>query len=315
MANYSPGELANFNYITEGASYGTTPVTQLVWGCTVQSAKPKVNPHKEFHLGSTSRSFSDVTTGSWDVGLKLKGWGRATSGGYTWPNFWAYYGIGSATAMTEHLGSFSAEVRFEIAAAHVYWAFNGCKINKLTIKCDGAGQIIDFEADILAQWLERSASKTLAGMQLGVVRGADAAEITTAMLTWSEVSHITIAGSAEAHWYPKSWSIEVDNFLTPSMGNVYGADTNYYHCPIALNEGKRDIIFTCELDLEDEIYNAAKLAGTAITSIKMPIGSQLITLTNGEIMFEDDDLPEFKRDSAMTQPLRIKFKTIAVSTP
>jgi hypothetical protein len=310
MANYSPGELANFNYITE-AVYGTTPATALVWGCTIESAKPKVNAHQAFHLGSTSRSYSDVTKGAWDIGFKLKGWSRALSVAIQWRDFWAMFGMGSITALTEHLPSFSAQFRFDLAA-DVYWHFNGCKINKLKLSCDGPGQLIDFEADVIARWVEKSLSKTLAGLQAGVVVGANATDVTTAILTWSGVSQINIAAGGLVDWHPKSWSIEIDNGLDVTMGNIYGADTLYYHCARAIQEGKRDIIFTCEVDLENETYNTAKLAGSAITSLTIPIDDDTITLANGEIMLEDDDLPEFKR-AIMVQPLRIRFKSIAVA--
>lgn len=310
MANYSPGELANFNYSAE-TNYGTTLTTALTWGCTVQSAKPKVNPHKAFHLGSTSRSYSDVTRGAWDIGLKLKGWARATSGGYDWRNFFATYALGSTTALTEHLGSFTGQVEFAIGAGKLYWHLNGCKIDKLKISCEGAGQIIDFDADILARWLTKGTAKAITGLQTVTV-GADASEIITAMLTWSDVSQINIAAGGLVDWHPKSWSIEIDNQLTATMGNLLGADSAYYHCPRALNEGGRDIVFTCQLDLENETYNTAKLASSAITAITIPIDNDVITLSNGEILLEDDDLPEFKRD-VMEQPLRIRFKSISVA--
>ena len=311
MANYSPGELANFNYISEGSSYGTTPATALVWGCTTESIKPKVNAHQAFHLGSTSRSYSDVTKGAWDIGFKLKGWSRAVSSGVDWRTFFATFGMGSTTALTEHLTSFTSEVRFAIGAGYVYWHFNGCKIDKLKLACEGAGQLIDFEADIISRWVNKGTSKTITGLQ-SVVVGANANDVTTAILTWTGVSQINIAAGGPVDWHPKKWSIEIDNGLDVTMGNLLGADAAYYHCARAIQEGKRDIIFTCEVDLENETYNTAKLAGSAITSLTVPIDDDTITLANGEIMLEDDDLPEFKR-AIMVQPLRIRFKSIAVA--
>ena len=312
MANYSPGELANFNYVAE-SPYGTTPTgTALTWGCTIQSLKPKVNSHQVFHLGSTSRSYSDVTKGAWDVGFKLKGWARATSGGYDWRNFFATYGLGSTTALTEHLGSFTGQAEFIIGAGKVYWHFNGCKIDKLTINCEGAGQIVDFEADVIARWVTESTSKTQTGLQNGIVVGADADEITTAMLTWASNSKINIAAGGLAYWYPNNWKIEIDNHLTAHMGLVYGIDTNYYPCAASIYEGVRDILFTCERDLENETYNTAKLTGQAVTAITIPMDDDTITLSDGVFLLEDDDLPEFKRD-IMTQPLRAKFKSISIA--
>jgi hypothetical protein len=96
------------------------------------------------------------------------------------------------------------------------------------------------------------------------------------------------------------------------MGNILGIDSAYYHCARDLMEGGRDITFTCQLDLENETYNTAKLAGSAITQITIPIDNDTITLSNGEILLEDDDLPEFKRE-IMEQPLRIRFKSISIA--
>jgi hypothetical protein len=321
MAIYSPGELfADFDYITE-VTYGVTPATQLIYGCTIHSVKPRVATHTTFHNGSTGRSFSDATRGAWDVGFKLKGYIR-TTGGPTWRNFFPVFGLGSTTALTEHLPSFSGQIEFKIGAARVYWMFNGCKIDKLKISCEGPGQILDFEADVIARWVEKTTTKTLAGLQAAVVVGADGATATGGMLTWETASQINIDAGGLVDWHPKSWTLEIDNHLNPSMGCLLGADAEYYHCAQALAEGGRDILFTCNLDLESETYNAAKLvksvAGDApaspITSLTIPIGSAIdtITLANGIILLEDDDLPEFKHD-VMEQPIRIRFKSLTIA--
>jgi hypothetical protein len=313
MAAYSPGEIANFYFVPETV-FGTTPTDALTWGGIItekDGAKPKVNQNKQFHRGSTSRSFSDVTKGAWNVGFKLKALARVTSGGYNWKNFWAVYALGSATALTEHLGSFTAQLERVIGASKVYWHFNGCKINKLAIACEGPGQLIEFDADILARWPNAGTAKAITGLQALTV-GDDPAEITTALMTWASVSQINIAAGGLVNWYPRAWQINIDNGLKATMGNLTGADANNYPCAQSINEGGRDILFSCTLDLENETYNTAKLAGSAITALTFIFDTFTVTLSNGELVVEDDDLPPFHREIG-EQTLRIRFKSIAVS--
>lgn len=312
MAAYSPGELVNLYYVPE-SEYGTTPVTALTYGAVLQTGKPRTNANKAFHRGSTSRSYSDVTRGPYDIGLKVKAYARVISGGYNWTNFFAAYALGSTTALTEHLGSFTAQLEWAIGAGKVYWHLNGCKMNKLAIACEGPGQIIDFDADIIARWITKGTSKAITGLQTVTV-GADPSEITTALVTWASVSQINIAAGGLVDWHPRQWKIEIDNGLKATMGNLTGADSNNYSCAQAINEGPRDILLTCTIDLENETYNTAKLANSAITAVTFVLDGYTITLSNGELLMEDDDLPEFKRD-INEQPIRIRFKSIAIAAP
>ena len=313
MVAYSPGEIANFYYVAESV-YGTTPTDALTWGGIIaekDGAKPKVNKNQAFHRGTSSRSFSDVTIGAWNVGFKLRGLARVTSGGYNWKNFWAAYALGSTTALTEHLGSFTAQLERVIGAGKVYWHFNGCKIDKLAISCEGPGQLIEFDVDVLARWPNRGTAKAITGLQALTV-GADPAEITTALMTWASVSQINIAAGGLTTWYPRKWQIDIDNGLKATMGNLTGADTANYSCAQAINEGPRDIIFSCTLDLESETYNTAKLAGSAITALTFVLDTFTVTLSGGKLLVEDDDLPPFSREIG-EQTIRIRFSGITVS--
>ena len=300
-------------------TYGTTPTDTLTWGCDAVTIKPKVNANKEFHSSqnATYGTYTDVTRGGWEIGFALEGLAHAESGTYDWTDFWGVYGWGAATELARHLGSFSAQVGKAVGSSRYYDFYNGCKINKLTIKCDGPGKLIQFGADVMCRWVTQDTDKTFAGLQ-SVTVGANPSDITTAVLTWTGASTINIAGGGATAWYPRKWELVVDNHLERMMGNMTGADSNQYSVTYALSEGLREITFTCELPYEGETYTAAKLASSAITAIKITIDStatapKVLTLTTGELMVDGDDWPEYKHE-LMDEPVRIKFKTLTTGT-
>ena len=318
MAQYSPGELKKFYFVPE-VTYGTTPTDALTWGCDLVTLKPKVNANKEFHMleSSTYGTYGAVTKGGWEIGFDMDGLAHAESGTYDWTDFWGVYGWGAAAALARHLGSFTAQVGKTVASSNYYDFYNGCKINKLTIKCDGPGKLIQFSADVMCRWVTQDTDKTIAGLQALTV-GANPTDITSAVLTWTGSSTINIAGGGAVAWYPRKWELVVDNHLERMMGNITGADSNQYSVTYALSEGLREITFTCDLPYEGETYTAAKLASSAITAIKITIDStatapKVLTLTTGELLVDGDDWPEYGH-KLMDEPVKIKFKSLTTGT-
>jgi hypothetical protein len=318
MAQYSPGELKKFYYILE-ETYGTTPpvgdVATMTWGCDVVSLKPTINANKEFHTleSSTYGTYGSVTRGGWEIGYTLEGLAHAESGTYDWTDFWGVYGWGGAAALARHLDSFTAQVGKTVSSLNYYDFYNGCKINKLTISCDGPGKLIKFKADVMCRWVDQDTDKAITGLQALTV-GANPTDITSAILTWTGASTVNIAAGGATAWYPRKWEVVVDNHLERMMGNITGADSAQYSATYALSEGLREITFTCDLPYEGETYTAAKLASSAITAIKITIDStatapKVLTLTTGELMVDGDDWPEYKHE-LMDEPVRIKFKTL-----
>ncbi len=312
MAQYSPGELKTFYYVPE-VTYGTTPTDALTWGCDLVSLKPRVNANKDFHSteSSTNGTYGAVTRGGWEIGYTMEGLAHVASGSYDWFDFWAVYGLGSATACTRHLGSFTAQVGKTVSSSNYYDFYNGCKINKLTISCDGPGKLIKFSAEVMCRWVTQDTDKTIAGLQ-AVTVGANASDITTAILTWTGASQINIAAGGLTTWYPRKWELVVDNHLERMMGNVTGADAGQYSVTYALSEGLREITFTCDLPYEGETYTAAKLASSAITALTIPVDNETITLSTGELLVDGDDWPEYGH-KLMDEPVKIKFKSIGIA--
>ena len=318
MAQYSPGELKKFYYIPE-ATYGTTPTDALTWGCDVVSLKPKVNANKEFHTleSSTYGTYGSATRGGWEIGFTLDGLAHAESGTYDWTDFWGVYGWGGAAALARHLGSFTAQVGKTVSSSNYYDFYNGCKINKLTIGCDGPGKLIKFGAEVFCRWVTQDTDKTIAGLQALTV-GANPSDITSAILTWTGSSTVNIAAGGAVAWYPRKWELTVDNHLERVMGNITGAGGAQYSVTNALSEGLREITLTCELPYEGETYTAAKLASSAITAVKIGMDStattpKVLTLTDGELMVDGGDWPEYKH-ALMDEPISIKFKSLTTGT-
>ena len=324
MAQYSPGELKKFYYIPE-VSFGTTPTDALTWGCDLVTLRPKVNANKEFHTleNSTAGTFGAVTRGGWEIGFDIEGLAHAESGTYDWTDFRGVYGWGAATALARHLGSFTCQVGKTVSSSNYYDFYNGCKINKLTISCDGPGKLIKFAAEVFCRWVTQDTDKDITGLQALTV-GANPSDITSSVLTWAgnstipSGSNINIAAGGATNWYPRKWELVVDNKLDRHMGNITGADSLQYPCTYALNEGLREITFTCDVPYEGETYTAAKLASSAITAVKIPMDStattpKVLTLSNGELMVDGGDWPEYKHE-LMDEPLRIRFKSLTTGT-
>lgn len=300
-------------------TYGTTPASSLVWGCDVVSFKPRVNANKEFHISqnATYGTYNDVTRGGWEIGYTLDGLAHAESGTYDWTDFWAVYGWGSSTTPARHLGSFSTFVGKAVSSSWFFDLYNGCKINKLTISCDGPGKLIKFSADVMCRWVTQDTDTTFAGLQ-AVNVGSDPSDVSTAILTWTGASTVNIAAGGAVAWYPRKWELVVDNHLERVMGNISGADSNNYSVTYALSEGPREITFTCDLPYEGETYTAAKLASSAITAIKIPMDStatapKVLTLNTGELVVDGDDWPEYAH-KLVDEPVKIKFKNLTTGT-
>lgn len=129
-----------------------------------------------------------------------------------------------------------------------------------------------------------STTKAITGLQALTV-GADPADITTSLLTWSGISQINVAGGGLANWHPRRWTFAIDNHLEPWQQNKTGADTNNYAVEAGqLPESDRDITLEVELPHESETYLNANIAKSAITAVTLPIGNKTLTLTNGRLV-------------------------------
>lgn len=314
MAQYTAGEMKKLHYVPE-VTYGVTPpvgdVPTLTWGANCESLKGKVATHKQFHILEASRSFGSTTSETWDAGFTVKAVAQLASGAYDWRKLWAVYGLGSTSGLAEHLGSFTAQTGKVVGANQKYNWYNGCKITKLQIGAEKVGMPVGFEADVLARWFAKATTKAMTGLQALTV-GADPTNISTNVLCWNGALQYNLGGAGLTTWHPKSWKLIVDNHIERHYGNLTGADTNKYPVTWALNEGKRDIDFEVVVPHEDETWIDAKLASTAMTAVTIPLDTFTLTLSNGEILLEEDDLPEYKQD-LMEETIKVKFKTLSIA--
>ena len=195
-------------------------------------------------------------------------------------------------------------------SAHAYQIMNGNKINKLTLSCEGPGQVIDFDADINCQWSEIDTDKAVTTIQ-AVTLGAEPATVGKICHIWSGLSQRNIAGAGLVTWYPQKWKLIVDNHLTPQSGNKQGADTNWYPVTVGLDEGVRDIIFEADLVSDSQTYHNMIKDHTLMTSVTIPIGSTYtITLSNGYA--EPGNYPSYKQ-ALNTETVKFRFKSLTIA--
>lgn len=312
MVALMPGGVRSINYITESA-FGTPPATALVFGGTPRNIKPGYDPKKSFFIEPASRSYTRTARGMIEVNPVIKAFAHIASGGYDWKNFWAVFGMGSTSGLTNTLGSFLMQTSksWDGGSTKLYNFYHGCKMDKLTITADKPGQPLLFEADIKAQFITYDTNKVITQMYSQTV-GADATDITTAYATWAGVLQFNLGGAGLADFHPKTWKVIVENSLTPKPGIKVGYDTVKYPVALGFDEGIRNIIFEATIAHEDETYVNAKIADTAVTAITIPIDDETVTLSNGE--FEANDLADPDAESTSNEEkIRIRFKSLSIA--
>jgi len=312
MTGYTAGELKRMYYVPE-VTYGTTPTAALTYGGAILRMTPKVNMAMERHWLGDTQGYTQVTRGPYKAGYELEYYAHVDSGAYYWYNFAAVYGLGAAAAFADHLGSFTTQFMKYVNPTYYYDFYNGCKINQLDLLFNKPGQPIVFKADVKSQFLTLGTSKTMTGLQNGVVVGANPTDIATNLLCRNGISQINLGAGGLVNWYPKTMALSIPRNLEPVEGVKLGADSvNYPLEVLQLDEGQREVTLTCDIRYGNTTYKAAKLAGTAITALTIPIGNQLITLANGD--FAADDFPE-ERQAIRDEPLKMHFKALTISTP
>ena len=308
MGGFTAGELKRWYFVPE-STYGTTPATALTYGGAILRMRPKVNMAVERHWLGDTQGYTQVTRGPYKAGFDLEYYAHQDSGAYYWYNFAALYGYGATGGLADHLGSFTAQFRKYVNPTNYYDIYNGCKINSLSMKWGKPGLPIVIKADVIAQFLTLSTAKAITGLQSVTVR-ADPTDISTNLLCRSGISQINLGGGL-ANWYPTTLEWTIERNLEPQQGNRLGADSVQYPLDvIALDEGPRDIVVTADLRYAGNTYKAAKLAGTAITALTVPVGNQTITFSNGD--FASDDFPE-EEQKVRDEPLKMYFKSLAIA--
>lgn len=307
---YLPGELQNLFYVPE-TSYGVTPTGALTWGARLLSIAPTFDQKKQFDPSPGSRtSYGTVCNGPVECSATVRGYAKAVSGAYDWRNLWAVYALGSASGLAEHLTSFSMQIGQKVGAAFRRNLYNGCMISRMTIGGTGVGLPLEFTADIIAQYVSSSTSKTFAGLQ-AVTVGADPTEIATPELKWTAQPKINL-GAGLSDLKPDSWTFTVDNKLERQPGVLQGNSGGPYALAAGsgINEGLRDILFEWTQQAHDETYVNARLSDTPVTAVTIPIGASTITLSEGT--WDDGALPE-RQQALYKETHRLRFSSLSIA--
>ena len=307
MGQYTAGELDLFYYVAE-TTYGVTPTTGLAYGGDIISLKPLVDMQKNYVMLGGNRSFGTVTKGPYKAGFQASMYARSA---VDWRNFFAIHALGTTTALSDHLSSFSALIAKKVATSYKYNMYNGCKISKLVISSELPGKPWVFDVDVLAQWVSQSTTKAFTGLQT-VTMGAYPSEPAKPILTWLTAPQINLAAGGLAAFPAKKISLTIDNHMTGQPGCKVGADAVDYPLEAGenINEGIRDIIVDYTIDATNETYTNSKLADQAVTALTIKVGAYTITLSGG--VWEANDLPELKQD-LMEESGRVRFNALSIA--
>ncbi len=310
VSQYTVGEVLPLYYVAE-SSFGVTPTSALAFGADIATGgnfRSKVSKAKLFNYQAGSQIYQSTNKQAMKAGFSARLWNRSA---VDWRTFFATYAIGSTTAFADHPGSFSLLMGKVRSGSYLYNKYNGCKISKLTIGSDLAGTPFYFDVDVIAQWIDWSASKTFSRIQ-SVTMGANPTDPAKPVDAWTGVMQININAGGLVNFKPRSFSLTVDRHMEGQPGNVLGADGSYYSLQAGegINEGNAELIFDFTVATTGDTYTNSKLADDPITALTIPVGSRTITLTGGE--WQGDDLPELKQ-ALNEETGRILFKGIRIA--
>jgi len=309
MTGYPPGSLRDFQFVAESA-YGTIPTGAMTWGGSTINYEPMINVNTQFLTLPGSAFYGSAIKGPFDVGCMLRWHDRA---GSQWHDFIAAYGFGSASAQADTVPDFTLQADVYDGTTHNWHFHNGSKIQRADIIFPGVGKALEFEVDIVSQWLQivsHASSKAISGQMQNVTPGADAAAETGAILTWAGNSQINIAGGGLATWYPTNMRLSVSRGMEREYGIKTGDDSTAYPVAIALHEGNADIQFTAEVISQNMTYANSKRNRQAITSLTIPVDDETITLANGE--WDEPALPAYAQ-AINRERIAIKFKSLSIA--
>jgi len=301
---YTAGELKTGNYVLESV-FGTIPTGALAYAGDTTALYNTSDDGIQFLNLPGSRSYGAHTHGPYKKACTYKAYSRVAA---EWKDFWAKYGMGATTGLLDHLSSFTFTCDLYNGTTHVYQIYSGCKINKLTISWEKVGKVIEFEADIWAQWHQTANAKAITGLQ-NVTIAADASTPAGAILFMASNPQINIAAGGLANLYAENAKLTIEQHLEREDGDKVGDDSVHYPTAIGIHENERDIIFECNAISKDQTYQDAMRAGSVVTALTIVIDNETVTLSNGE--FE----PSYAKyeQKVNREPIRIRFKTLAIA--
>jgi hypothetical protein len=227
------------------------------------------------------RSYGAVQRGPTKNGCTLEFHGRGASTYGDWRDFIAYYGFGGRNACTAALDTFTLIVY--VTSRAKYEVYTGCKINKVTITAPGPGKLLEFSVQIFAMDHSIETSLVITDIQ-NITIGAAPTEPSSSLLFWANNCQVNLGGGGLTTQYFQKWELSVDNHLERVEGVKTWYDGTKHQQTVELHEGEREVTFDGSLRLKDQTWDAAKIAGTKITALTIPIDDDTVTLSNGDIV-------------------------------
>ena len=290
------GDLTPVTINTE-STYGTPSGAAILYGDVAEGGKftfqDTANPYLNWRYGSRSFDPSDYVTRQKDAGFNAVLEVRDDDG---WEQIINYaVGNGGTTSGDPLLNSRTEQIYVKDGSNWRGRTYNGCKTDRLIIKADAPGGIVQFDETVMAM-KSSSALKT----------SADSVWTSSPSPAVQWMNGITLAGN---EIYPQSFQLSISNNLervrVPSSGEAITG---------ALLEGRRSIEFEADIWMEDlsfvanAINNSAPASGIVMTlGIDNPV---TITLT-GVRWMADGTNPDLIQDK-QRQTLRLRAANISV---
>jgi hypothetical protein len=288
-------------------AYGVTPTGVWNNGPEPSSFVPtdNLNQSEDYLSGSRSQRMSACVSQRRDAGFKLSSVEQARA---DWISPLLVGALGIATG-TEPLGDLpSYSMIYKVGDSRKL--YNGCKVNSLRISASEPKAVVAFDSDVWAQYSDDVTFSTpnyiIAGLQ-NVTLGTFP---TATELAGLQVTPPVLFGASRVN--PLSWSIDIANNLERGKGSVTGADTIEYPVSPALHEGRRSIIYECELYLDDLTYLDAVLVNSDAPTVSFGLGGVTLTLSDGKYIADGSENFKFEQNP-MKQKLRMRFETATIS--
>ena len=298
MTHITAGDVTPVTIQNE-STYGTPTGAVFYYGEVAEGGnftfKDTPNPYINWRYGSRSFDPSAYVTQQKDAAfsatlevIDLSGWSAIITNAV---------GIGGSTASDPLLPSRTEDIMVKLGASD--WrgrVYNGCKTDKLTIKADAPGGIVQFTEDVMA------------------MKGA-IEMVNTAKAAWTHngaavqwLNGITVNGT---EIYPQSFELSIAN----NLDRVRGKDSSGNIVTLALLEGRREIELKMDVWMEDLTYINNAIDNSNISgSVVLVLGktyAKTITLSGCKYM-ADGQLPSLIQDK-QKQTIRIRAANFHVS--
>lgn len=292
------GDLTPVTIQTE-STYGTPSGAITLYGDVAEGGKftfkDTANPYLNWRYGSRSFDPADYVTRQKDAAFNATlevrddaGWGQIITNAV---------GIGGTTSGDPLLPSRTEEVCVKDGDKWSGRTYNGCKTDKLTIKADAPGGIVQFSEEVLA-------SKSTAVLK----NSAEAVWTSSSSPAVQWMNGITVSGT---EIYPQSFELTITN----NLDRVRVPNGSGDAITGALLEGRREIEFQADVWMEDLAYINNAITNAVVSGsivITLGIDNPVTLMLSGCRYIADGTLPDLIQDK-QRQTLRFRAANLVMS--